>query len=245
MSMDNLAAVVLAAGKGTRMESDTPKVLHTLAGKPIIFYILKTLDALGLKKIYVVVSHQAGLIREIISENFKVAFVDQEQPVGTADALKSALVFFDTDITDVLVMNGDDSAFYKEKTVKDLLGSHKDTKAVISVLTLKGANVEKMARIAREGDGSFKEVVEFNPSDPKVQQTGEINCGMYIFNLNWLKNNINKVRLSEKGEYYITDLLNIAKTQGEAVNPVPLKKRGEWFSINSRKDLERANRLKK
>lgn len=242
--MDNLAAVVLAAGKGTRMESDTPKVLHALKGKPIIFYILKTLDDLGLTKVYVVVSHQAGLIREIISENFKVAFVDQEHPVGTADAVKSALVFFDTDVSEVLVMNGDDSAFYKERTIKDFLNSHKKNNSVISVLTLKGAKINKIARIVRHGDGSFKEVTEYNPLNPEQPQTGEINCGMYLFNLNWLKNNISKVRLSEKGEYYITDLLNIAGVQGETVNLVPLKNKDEWFSINSRKDLERANKLK-
>lgn len=237
-----IAAVVLAAGRGTRMESDTPKVLHLLKSKPIIFYILKTLKDLDFEKTFVVVSYQAGLIREVVSKEFRVMFVDQEQPLGTADALHSALNVLDNDIEQLLVVNGDDSAFYKERTVKQFVNSHQDSAAEISVVTLKGQPLGQMARILRDGKGEFEGISEYSMTEASRPKTGEINCGMYLFNVQFLKENIGRVGLSVKGEYYITDLLNLAKTLDKKVSLFALKDQKEWHSINSQHDLLKADK---
>jgi len=132
--MSKLAAVVLAGGRGTRMQSDLPKVLHALNDKPIIFYTLETLQKLDLEKIYIVVPEGSGQVKSEISETFKnVSFVDQVQPIGTANAVQTAINALDYDIDTILVLNGDDSAFYKSSTLNSFMKSHLDSQCLISI----------------------------------------------------------------------------------------------------------------
>jgi len=243
--MSKLAAVVLAGGRGTRMQSDLPKVLHALNDKPIIFYTLETLQKLDLEKIYIVVPEGSGQVKSEISETFKnVSFVDQVQPIGTANAVQTAINALDYDIDTILVLNGDDSAFYKSSTLNSFMKSHLDSQCLISIGIIKNSGQEKLGMVLRDNQGNFLQILEHNQYIQQNIKSDENNCGLYIFNVSFLKENLDKVPLSDRGEYYLTELFNIAASQNIPVNLYEINK-DEWISINTPEDLKKANdRLK-
>jgi bifunctional UDP-N-acetylglucosamine pyrophosphorylase / glucosamine-1-phosphate N-acetyltransferase len=240
---NNLAAIVLAGGKGVRMESDTPKVLHQISGKPMIFYTLEKLEGMGIQNIVVVVGYKAEEVKQaIISQNFKVQFAFQPEQHGTADAVKTAMQFLGESAETVLVLNGDDSAFYSRNTLADFIASHKENDPPISAITAMRPDASSVGRIIRDPDGSFSKILEFNEYQSSKMQSNEINCGAYIFNIKFLKENLPKVPMSQKGEYYLTELLNIAKESGKKVNLFELQNLQEWQGINTKEELLEANK---
>lgn len=261
MNLHNLEAIVLAGGKGERMKSDTPKVLHQINGKPMIFYTLEKLIKLGIKNIIVVVGYKAGVVKKSIKsfvpEIFQktlgacsdhlggvhLKFAKQKELFGTADALKAALEKLNPETVSILVLNGDDSAFYSIETLRDFIESQ--PRGRISVITAIKPDAE-IGRIIRDQDGNFEKILEFSEYQESSSSSDEINCGTYLFELSWLKKNLNKVQKNpQKGEYYLTEALNIAKNMGEQINLFQLKDPDEWMGINTQEDLERANLLLK
>jgi bifunctional UDP-N-acetylglucosamine pyrophosphorylase / glucosamine-1-phosphate N-acetyltransferase len=239
--MNSLAAVVLAGGKGTRMQSDLPKVLHPLKEKPIIFHTLENLQKLDLKKIYIVVPEGSGQVKSEIFESFKdVSFVEQEQPIGTANAVQTAVNVLDFDINTILVLNGDDSAFYKSSTIEDFIKSHQESKSFLSMGIIKNSGQEKLGMVLRDSEGNFLQILEHNQYISQNIKSNENNCGLYIFNVSFLKENLEKIPLSDKGEYYLTELFNIAVSQNIPINLFEINNE-EWISINTPEDLEKAN----
>jgi bifunctional UDP-N-acetylglucosamine pyrophosphorylase/glucosamine-1-phosphate N-acetyltransferase len=241
--MINLAAIVLAGGKGVRMESETPKVLHQISGKPMIFYTLEKLEAMGIQNIVVVVGYKAEEVKQaIISQNFKVQFAFQPEQQGTADAVKTAMQFLGESADKVLVLNGDDSAFYSRNTLADFIASHEENDPPVSAITAMRPDALTIGRIIRDPEGSFSKILEFNEYQASKMQSNEINCGAYIFNIKFLKENLPKVPMSQKGEYYLTELLNIAKEMGKKVNLFELQNLQEWQGINTQEELLEANK---
>lgn len=238
---NSFEAVVLAAGKGKRMRSQTPKVIHSLLSKPMVFYTLENLYNSGLKKIIVVVGFKASQVKKAINKVFGCRFAHQEKLLGTAHALSCALAKIDPKTKYLLVLNGDDSAFYKTRTLKKYLRSHLNTHAVMSMLTTFMDQTRVLGRVIRDGRGEFAQTLEHQDYVTFGKYSDEINCGAYIFNLNWLKSTINQVKVSNTGEYYINDLANIAKAQGERVNLFRLEDPSEWLGINTKEELEYAN----
>lgn len=239
---NKIAAVVLAGGKGTRMQATLPKVLHHIIDKPMIFYTLETINKLGLSKLHVVVGHQSKEVKNKISSKFKCHFAYQSKPLGTAHAVKCALRKIDNQTENILVMNGDDSAFYKISTLKKFLISHITSKCPFSMVTLKIIRERQLGRIIRDKNGNFERIVE-GPRDLDSEGlSDEINCGLYLFNYKWLKNNIEKIKLSDKGEYYLTDIFNLAKTKGYCINLFSLKNKNEWVGVNTPDELVLANK---
>lgn len=243
--VSNLEAIVLAGGRGERMGSGTPKVLHEINGKPMIFYTLEKLFALGIKNIIVVVGYKAEEVKKAIELAFhlgggKLKFAHQANPLGTADALRVSLSQADPSIQTILVLNGDDSAFYSLKTLTDFLASHLSSGNVISTITTVKKAID-IGRIIRNMDGNFEKVLEFNEYQKSGLNSDEVNCGAYVFDKKWLEENIIKVKKNpQKGEYYLTDLLNIAKNMGKKINLFKLKNSDEWQGINTQEDLKKA-----
>lgn len=241
--MKDLAAVVMAGGIGSRMNSPKPKVLHEIGGKPMLYHTLSNLVQTGIEDIYVVVGYKAEEVIEAVKPHFKVVFARQPEMLGTGDAVKQALSKMDS-CQNVLVMGGDDSAFYTSSTILEFIHSHRDSRSVVSIMTLIDPSRQRMGKIFRDEKGEFKQILEFSEYSQLNLSSDEIGCGIYIFEFDWLKENIAKVEKNPvKGEYYLTELLNIAKQQDNKINIHLLQHPDEWFGINTEEELASANRL--
>lgn len=243
-AVDNLCAVILAGGKGTRMESETPKVLHEIRGIPMIFYSIEKLLSLGIKKIVVVVGFKGEEVKKKVLEKFHPEFTYQDTPLGTGHALSCALKDINQD-GDVLVVNGDDSAFYKNQTLNDFIKSHYKSQAVATMMTLKMIEENSLGKIIADGSGKFIKTIEAKEAKEQGLDSDLVNCGAYLYNISWAKQNIAKIPLSNKGEYYITELFNIAANQGDKVNLYSITDQKEWVGVNTQDELSLANRLMK
>ena len=244
----NISAIVLAAGKGTRMNSDRPKVLHEIGGKPMIEYTLKTLNQLGVSEIILVVGYGADEVKTCIDHKCQFAF--QENPQGgTGDAVKTGLskVSENTDI--VMILHGDGSAFYKVDTLRQFIAFHLGggtgtTPREISIVTTNKPQSENVGRIIRDSSGNFEKTMEVWEYEKSGLNSDEVNCGVYLFDKIWLDSHINKIENNnDKNEYRLTEILNIAHDEGTPVGLFELKDPNEWVGINTPKDLERANKL--
>jgi bifunctional UDP-N-acetylglucosamine pyrophosphorylase/glucosamine-1-phosphate N-acetyltransferase len=229
-----IAAVVLAGGKGTRMQATLPKVLHTIADQPMIYYTLDSLKALRMEDVHVVVGHQAEEVKQKIKDKFNCNFSYQPKPLGTANAVKHGIQNISPKIKDVLVLNGDDSAFYKISTLEKFISSHLKSGCPVSMMTLVINRDRKLGRVIRDKNNNFQEIIEATLDEVK---SFEINCGLYLFNLNWLCKNMPKIKLNDKGEYFLTDIFNIAKEERNCVNLFLLKNKSEWVGVNTPDEL--------
>lgn len=243
MTNAQVAAIVLAAGKGTRMNSDTPKVLHEIGGKPMIQYTLDKLSQLNLDQVVIVVGYEANQVQETLGPSYTYAL--QQNPVsGTADAVKAGLSKVSPESKIIMVLGGDDSAFYKKETLEKFLASHLGGGRTISVITTDEPQTEKLGRIIRDPGGNFDKTLETWEYEKSGLHTDEVNCGAYLFNADWLRENIEKIdNNNDKQEYRITEALNMAHEQGEKVGLFKLEDPKEWIGVNTPEDLEKANQL--
>lgn len=242
--MKNISAVVMAGGKGTRMGGERPKVLHEIGGEPMIFHTIRNLHLIGIEDVFVVVSYKAQEVVDAISPQFKVDYAQQLEPLGTGDAVRSALNKMTKNYDAVLVVGGDDSAFYAPETLLELINSHFDSESILSIMTLIDPEKQKMGKVFRDPEGKFDRLMEYSDYSLLDLNSDEINCGVYIFDNTWLKNNIGKIEKNpNKGEYYLTDLMNMAKDQSEKITIFKLKNKDEWFGVNTPEELEQANTL--
>lgn len=242
--MNNISAVVLAAGKGKRMMSKTQKVLHKINGQPMVYYSLQNLLQAGINNLYVVVGFQAEKVKKVLGKDFKCHFVLQDKPLGTGDALRRALEIIDPAVKSVIVVGGDDSAFYSPQTLKDFVASHLKSQAPVTMMTLELADDDNSyGKVVRDNKGNFQVTLESKEYKNSGLYTKEINAGAYVFDVEWAKIHVNQIPLSQKGEYYINDLLNIAHAEGTPVNLYLLENLHEWMGVNTKDDLEKANKL--
>ena len=237
----NISAIVLAAGKGTRMGSDKPKVLHEIGGRPMIEYTIEKLEQLGVLEIILVVGHGASEVKACIDP--KCHYAHQENPLGTGDAVKVGLQEVN-DVSDtVMVLYGDDSAFYKVETLKAFLAFHINSGNLISDITADKPQTENVGRVIRDKDGNFKEIMEVWEYKESGLHSDEVNCGVYLFNKEWLKKNIGKIKNeNEKKEYRITDVLNMAD-KSVKIGLFKLEDPSEWVGVNTPEELVKANKL--
>lgn len=239
-SLAATAAVILAAGKGKRLGGTTSKVLRPLLGRPMISYIIETLEHIPVTDIYVVTGHQAEDVQGALGR--KVKYVNQREQLGTAHAVQTALTELPVDIETVIVLNGDDSAFYDLQTIRRLLASHLEHDSVMTLLSAHVDNPTGLGRIVRE-QGKVVSIVEEKDATKAQQKLNEINTGCYIFDANWLRATLPKIGKSKSGEYYLVDTLRLAIESGKPVNIVELPGERKWWGINTPRDLEKANQL--
>lgn len=242
--IDKCAAIVLAAGKGTRLAGGSPslkpKVLFKLAGRPMISYTLDNLKPLGLKKIIIVIGYKGRQVREIVGDNFK--FATQTKQLGTGHAVKLGLAGVSLSITSILVLNGDDSAFYTPCTIKQVLDKHLGKGNTITFVSLEVDNPAGLGRVIRSGN-KVMSIVEEKDASNKQKKIKEVNDGLYVFRRDWLEKNISKIKKSNAGEYYLVDLIKLATGQKEKVEAFKLYDVGEWYGVNTPSELKAADKL--
>lgn len=230
------SAVLLAAGKGTRMKSETSKLLHKIAGRPMISYSLENLREAQYKNIVIVVGYK----KEDVMEETRgdVSFAEQEEALGTGHAAWVGLERLPKKTRDFLVTNGDDSAFYSKETLVGVLQKRRKTKAKIVLGTTVNNRSGKLGMIKRNKKGKITGIVH---GTGEKNKKGEINCGLYAFNKKWFEKNIKKVQQNEKGEYYITDLIGFASKEGVLIESYPVPN-SEWAGVNTNEELAEAEK---
>lgn len=242
--MSRLKAVILAAGKGTRMKSDLPKVLHEIDGKPMVEYVIAAAKAAGAEEICLVVGHQAELVKERIGDG--VTYVLQEQQLGTGHAVKCAMNFIGTD-GDTMVLCGDTPIITGE-TLKELLAYHHLYNLEVTVLSTVLEDATGYGRIVRDTDGNFLRIVEQKDASEEEQAIREINSGMYVFRSAALSDSL--MRLTNENaqkEYYLTDTIGIINEQnhsdGIVVGAMATERADETRGVNTPEQLAEAAEL--
>ena len=234
-----LAIVILAAGKGTRMNSDLPKVLHRLGGKPLISHVLKTARELHPDRLLVVVGHgREEVVKELANTGSE--WVVQEPQLGTGHAVqqtKGALRGF---VGEVVVLSGD-VPLLKASTLRRLIEAHRRAEASATVLTALADDPADYGRIVRTADGEFVRIVEAREATPEEKATGEINSGIYCFRADELFGALGRVKTdNSKGEYYLTDVIAILIEAGRIVQAVEFDDFTEVRGINTPSELAEA-----
>jgi bifunctional UDP-N-acetylglucosamine pyrophosphorylase/glucosamine-1-phosphate N-acetyltransferase len=244
MNNDSLGAIVLAAGRGSRIKAkNINKVAMTLYGRPIISYGIDLLNKMNIKTIVAVIGFAKESVINALSQ--KVIFAEQTKRLGTAHAALCGLKKIPSDIKHVLIVNGDDSAFYAGELIQDLLKKHLASNAAITFLTVERDNPESFGRIIRDDNGKVIGIFEEKNATPVERQIKEINAGCYVCSTNFLKKYLHKVKKNSLSkEYYLTDLIEIGFKNGEKVVDMQAGKMA-WWGINTKEELEEAQRYKK
>ncbi len=244
MQRKSLAVLILAAGKGTRMNSSLAKVLQPLAEKPLLHYVLDTVDAIAPARCVVVVGFQAEDVKARF-QNRSVEFVEQKEQLGTGHAAmqaESCLADFDGD---VLILCGD-MPLMRADTLKNLVQTHQQTGAAGTVLTLKAndGKIRDFGRIVRNSEGAVQRIVEHKDASPEEKNIQEYNSGVYCFDKSLLFKALSGVgRSNAQGEYYLTDTIQFIVENELRLESVQTADADEIFGINSREDLEHAEAL--
>lgn len=238
--------VILAAGKGTRMKSDLPKVLTPLAGRPMIEYLVQSIAEAKIdgRPIVVVSPDNQEAIAKTLSA-YACDYAIQQEQLGTGHALACARGLMEEEIKNVISFYGD-HPFVRSETVKKLASSHQ---GIITMVTVKvedfkdyRRNFYHWGRIVRENN-VVKKIIEFKDATEDEREIMEINPGFYCFDKQWLCANIDKLRNdNQQKEYYLTDLIGLAVDQGYEINTVVIDPR-QAVGINSQEELAVAESL--
>ena len=236
----NLAVVVLAAGQSTRMKSEWPKVLHLLAGRPMISYAVETAAQLGAGKPVLVVGHSMERVREVVGD--AAEYVVQEKQLGTGHAVLQARSLLEGRCDAVLVTYGDMPLLTVE-TLRRLIARQAEDRSPIAVLTLRAENPRGFGRIVRDAEGHVLGIVEEVDCTPEQLAIRELNAGVYCFDAPWLWEHLPRLPLSRKGEYYLTGLVGLAVAEGARVATVAADDEAECLGINTRVHLAEAEKV--
>jgi bifunctional UDP-N-acetylglucosamine pyrophosphorylase/glucosamine-1-phosphate N-acetyltransferase len=237
-----LHIVVLAAGKGTRMKSARPKVLHHVAGLPMIEHVLSTASVLEPRSTTVVVGHEAALVQSALKGHTDLAFVVQEPQLGTAHALLTTEPLL-REATGTLFLLSGDVPLLAARTLKLLRDQHGATGAAATVVTAQVDNPHGYGRIVRSGDQIVR-IVEEKDATPAEREIREINSGIYAFALRGLFDAVRGIAsLNAQNEYYLPDLVAIFRRAGQRVETVLIANPDEIRGINSRRELAEVSRI--
>ncbi|MFC1631642.1 bifunctional N-acetylglucosamine-1-phosphate uridyltransferase/glucosamine-1-phosphate acetyltransferase [Candidatus Omnitrophota bacterium] len=238
--MKNLAAVILAAGEGTRMKSAQPKVLHKVCGKPMLRYMLELIAELNINRSIVVVGHRADKIRTAL-RNHRIQSVQQAKLLGSADAVWQTRKAFSGFNGDLLVVYGD-TPLISRQSLKQLIRTHQANRAACTVLTAVASDPTGFGRILRDRDNKIVKIIEEQDADIYERAIGEINVGAYCFKAKNLFSALKEIKPNNaKKEYYLTDVIEVLSAQKAKIKNVYTQNEQEGLGVNSRADLSRAN----
>lgn len=238
-----LKSIILAAGKGTRMKSDMPKVLHTIFDKTLVGYVLDAVKEISDEN-YVIVGHQADVVEKYINENYDNSkCVLQSPQLGTGHAVSMVLPFLEDFKGNVIILCGDTPLITSE-TLKEFADFHNKKGSDITVMSAIFDNPTNYGRIIRNQDGSLNSIVEEKDADEAQKAVKEINAGIYCVNWDKIKKAFSQLENNNaQGEYYLTDIIKWGNKENLSVNAYTLKNNEEIFGINSKTHLAEATRM--
>ena len=237
-----LHIVILAAGKGTRMRSATPKVLHRLAGLPMLDHVIRTARALAPETLTVVIGHEADRLRQHLASHADVEAVVQEPQLGTGHALLQAEARLSGRTGTVVLLSGDVPAL-RPASLRALVETHRSAEAMATVMTAEVDRPYGYGRIVRQGP-DIARIVEERDASPAEREVKEINAGVYAFALEPLFEALRAIGAQNaQGEYYLPDLVAVYRRQRRTVATWTVPKAGEIRGINSRSELAEVGRM--
>jgi bifunctional UDP-N-acetylglucosamine pyrophosphorylase/glucosamine-1-phosphate N-acetyltransferase/UDP-N-acetylglucosamine pyrophosphorylase len=227
----------MAAGKGTRMKSDLPKVLFPVCGRPMIDYVLDALEEAGIDRIVVIVGYRSELVRETLAARAGVEFVEQTEQLGTGHAVMVCREVLKDHDGPVFVIAGD-SPMIQTESVRTLLDDFDREPAACILGTALKDDPFGLGRIVRDGDGQFTGIVEERDATEEQKQITEVNMSYYVFRCPDLLDALERIRPdNSQGEYYITDVPGVCLRQQKAVRALPVLKPCEVLSVNTVDEL--------
>jgi len=239
--MSEIAAVILAAGQGTRIKSSMPKVLHPVGGSPMILWSVKTARELGAEPIVLVVGKGAGAVRKTVGEG--VLYAVQEERLGTGHATLQARPLIQGKAEAVVVLYGD-MPLLRAETLRRLVSLHRERRPAITLLSVRSDDAMGFGRVVRDKAGQVMAIVEEAVATPKILALKELNCGVYCFDGEWLWQHLPQIRVTQpKGEYYLTDAVGLAVAGGNRVEVLTITDVSEVQGINTRVHLARCARI--
>lgn len=237
---NNLAVIILAAGKGSRMNSTFSKVLHEIGGRPMILKTVETLEQLVPSQIVAVVGFDSEGVKKALGN--RVDYAHQKEQLGTGDAARVGLEKIKDEIGIVVVLNGDDSAFYKSKTIEKVIEAHNASENVLTFVTLEPQDPTGLGRVVRK-NGKVQKIVEGKEATSEELKIKEVNDGLYVFDKKWLQQKIGQIEKSKvTGEYYLVDLIKLAIESKDKVGTYELEDPTEWHGVNTVEELNSAQK---
>lgn len=240
--MDTLKAVILAAGKGTRMQSDLPKVLHEILKKPMVKYVIDAARDAGADEICLVVGYGADQVKASL-EDEKLIYVIQEKQLGTGHAVRCAKDFIGRE-GETLILFGD-TPIITGTTLRHLVEEHRREQNGVTVLSTIVDDPSGYGRIIRDEHGNFQKSVEHKDATEKEREATEINSGMYVFNSSLLYDTLDLLKNDNvQKEYYLPDTLTIIKnTTDQKVDAVIAEDSTEIQGVNTMEQLWEAKAI--
>jgi bifunctional UDP-N-acetylglucosamine pyrophosphorylase/glucosamine-1-phosphate N-acetyltransferase len=228
----------MAAGLGTRMKSHTPKVLHPLAGRPMLGYVLDAARSVTGVEPVVVYSPATAAICDAFAGQARFAL--QDEPRGTGDAVRAGLAAVPDDVAEILVLSADVPRV-QATTLHDLLEARRLDAAVMSLVAVDAYDPGELGRVIRTAGGSVDRIVEAVDATDEERAVTEINAGIYAFDGGWLRDRIGSLRPSPaSGELYLTELVALARAEGRLVTAIEVEDDGRLTGINDRSQLAQA-----
>jgi bifunctional UDP-N-acetylglucosamine pyrophosphorylase/glucosamine-1-phosphate N-acetyltransferase len=233
-----VTAVLLAAGQGTRMKSDLPKVLHPLCGKPMLWHVLEALKSAVTEKPVVIVGHGAEEVRSYVADSADCVL--QEPQLGTGHAAMQAEALL-RDKTDYVIVTYADMPLLRGETFRQLLETQRSNPGPLSLLTVIADDPRGFGRIVRKADGTVEAIVEEYVATPEQREIKELNVGAYCFQAGWLWDALHRIEKNpKKGEYYLTDIVELAVRDNLSVQAMIHDDFIETIGINTRVHLSEA-----
>lgn len=243
---NNVGVVILAAGQGTRLGStDKPKVMLEIGGNPVVSYIVKTLEEVGFSKeqICLVVGFQKEVVQSYFGD--RVSYAIQDEQLGTAHAAYVGSILFPSHIDTLLIIGGDDSAFYTKDTVSGFVAKHKTAGVTLSLLTTIVDNPGAIGRVIRDDQNAFLAVKEKEEISEEETLINEISTGTYCIDRAWYERMFPDMKQIEGlGEYGLNTAVVTAVREDQNVQAIVLDDGREWFGINTKEEWGEADRRK-
>lgn len=241
--MGQRKGIILAAGKGSRMRSDLPKVLHEINGKPMVLYSIDVLRGLGVDDIILVVGYKNELIEQRLKGVPNVRFALQAEQKGTGHAVMQAAPLLQGYDGEVFVIYGD-MPLLKPETLRQLPERLAAEQAAAVLLTLTMDNPPEFGRIVRNAQRGVQRIVEVRDASPEIFAINEVNVGVYLFRAPLLVQALSQITDSNaQREYYLTDVVEVLARQGQRVVTVPVEELDEVMGVNAQYQREYAERL--
>lgn len=242
--MENVYAIVLAAGKGTRMKAKTiPKVLFPVGGRPMLAHLIDSLAKAGIQKPVIVVGFLAKKVMETFGNGY--TYVYQRMRLGTGHAVMSAREQLADKEGCTLIVNGD-HPFFRPTTFKKMIAAITEKKATVAVLSgvMPDPEFDAFGRVITDQDGHVLRIVEVKDATEAEKQIRQMNLGCYAADNQWLWQTLKGIKKSKAtGEYYITDIVGAAVKQGKKVTVVHIEDKAEAIGINTLDHLAQAERI--